>query len=313
MLSLLRSPPVNGRLDIEVAVPGSKSITNRALLIACQCDGPVMLTNVLFSDDSRHFLDCLQQLGYDVACDEAGRRVRVIGTGVDVPRHDAELHVGSAGTAARFITAMLAAVPGRYTVDASAQMRKRPMQPLLDTLTELGSTFTFQQHPYALPFIIYGASWQGGLVQMQAEQSSQFLSALLFSGWRCAHDLEIELVGELAARPYVDMTIHMMAEFGVQVINKDYRRFIVPGGQHYHAPAGEYAIEPDISNACYFWAMAALTGGSTLVRGTKLNSQQGDIRFLSLLEQLGCRVEERAAGVWVQGPAGGHFPGIEVD
>jgi len=305
--------PVTAPLDIVVDIPGSKSITNRALLIACQCDGPVVLRGVLFSDDSRHFLDCLQHLGYTVECDEATHCVRVMGTGKDIPRRDASLYVGSAGTAARFITALLAAAPGTFTVNASAQMMKRPMQPLLDSLTELGSTFTFLQQPYSLPFIIHGANWQGGTVHMHAEKSSQFLSALLISGWRCARDLEIVLAGPLAAKPYIDMTINIMADFGVQVIQEDYQRFRVPAGQRYQAPQSDYAIEPDVSNACYFWAMATLTGGSVLVRGTHLHSKQGDIRFLRILEQLGSRIEDHADGVLVQGPVGGRFPGIEVD
>ncbi len=180
-------PTVTGPLNIVVEVPGSKSISNRALLIACQCDGPVQLTNVLFSDDSKHFLDCLLRLGYAVNIDNAHCTVQVYGTGSDIPLREASLYVGSAGTAARFITAMLAAIPGHFAVDASAQMMKRPMQPLLETLTSLGATFEFLQQPYALPFVIHGARWQGGRVRIDAEQSSQFLSALLMSGWRCVH------------------------------------------------------------------------------------------------------------------------------
>ena len=176
-------PSVTGPLDIVVEVPGSKSITNRALLIACQCEGAVRLTNVLFSDDSRYFLDCLQRLGFAVEIDEARHTVGVIGAGGDIPIREAALYVGSAGTAARFITAMLAATPGCFAVDASPQMMKRPMQPLLETLNELGCRFVYRRLPYALPFEIHGVRWSGGRVHLQAEQSSQFLSALLMSGW----------------------------------------------------------------------------------------------------------------------------------
>jgi len=306
-------PPVNGKLDITVDVPGSKSITNRALLIACQCDTPVTLTNVLFSDDSRHFLDCLARLGFSLAIDEAQQTVQISGCAGAMPNRQADLYVGSAGTAARFITAMLASRPGEFLVEASPQMMKRPMKPLLDALTALGTTFEFLGNPDSLPYRIHGTKWHGGQVSMQADKSSQFLSALLMSGPQSTTDLEIVLEGELAAKPYVDMTMAMMADFGVQVAHQNYRRFVVPGGQRYHAPGASYAIEPDISNACYFWAMATLTGGSTLVKGVRLDSLQGDIRFLRVLEQLGSTVEERDGGVAVQGPADGHFPGVTVD
>ena len=121
------------------------------------------------------------------------------------------------------------------------------------------------------------------------------------------------LEGGLAAKPYVEMTINMMADFGVHVSHEGYRSFLIPSGQRYQAPGESYAVEPDVSQRCYFWAMATLTGGSTLVKGVRLDSLQGDIRFLHLLEQLGSRVEERDGGVCVHGPQGGRFPGISVD
>lgn len=306
-------PAVHGRLDFAVEIPGSKSITNRALLLAALCDTPFTLTNVLFSNDSSHFIDCLMRLGFTIEVNEAAHTVTVTGCGGAIPQREAALYVGSAGTAARFITALLAATPGVYHIDASPQMANRPMKPLLDTLRALGATFDFAQHPDALPFTIHGVRWRGGQVRMRADKSSQFLSALLMTGCACDEELEIVLDGDLAAKPYVDMTIEMMADFGVTVENDHHQRFVVPPGQHYHAPGAHYAIEPDISNACYFWAMATLTGGSALVKGVRLHSLQGDIGFLRVLEQLGSTVAERDGGVLVQGPPAGKFPGIEID
>ena len=304
-------PVVAGRLDFEITVPGSKSITNRALLLAALCDGPVVLRNVLFSDDSRHFLGCLEQLGFTVTVDEAGREVTVRGEGGMIPRREARLDVGSAGTAARFITAMVAAVPGRYRIDASPQMAKRPMKPLLDCLQSCGVRFSYPGRPEYLPLVLEGRRWPGGRILLRAEQSSQFLSALLLVGCLAAADLEIGLDGPLPAKPYIDMTVRMMADFGVTLENRNYQSFRVPAGQVYHR--GEYMIEPDISNACYFWAMAALTGGSAMVKGALQDSLQGDLRFLQVLESLGCTVTETGSGIWVQGPAGGKYPGIEAD
>lgn len=304
-------PAVNGRLDFEVAVPGSKSITNRALLLAALCDGPVCLENVLFSDDSRHFLDCLTQLGFAVHVDETGSRVKVGGEDGRIPRREAALNVGSAGTAARFISAMLAAVPGKYRIEASPQMAKRPMKPLVDCLKSLGVRFTYHGQPEFLPFTVEGLRWPGGRLVLQAEQSSQFLSAILLVGCLAGGDLEVAVDGPLPAKPYIDMTIRMMADFGVAVLNRNYERFLITAGQHYRRTA--YAVEPDLSNACYFWAMAALTGGSALVEGAAMNSLQGDLGFVTVLQKLGCSVTETTHGVRVQGPADGKFPGVEAD
>ena len=258
-------PPVSGPLNFTVAVPGSKSITNRALLIAALCDNSTSLRNVLFSDDSKHFMDSLTKLGFQVATDEVNKKVTIVGQGGKIPNQQAEIDVGSAGTAARFITAMLALSDGRYLVNSSPQMAARPMQPLLEPLKQLGTEFEFLQTPNCLPYYLRGRGFKGGQVTIKASQSSQFLSALLLVGCYGKKDLEITLEGVLAARPYIAMTLKMMQDFGVKVVNEDYQRFVVPQGQKYQAQ--DYAIEPDVSNANYFLAMAVLTGGSVLVQG----------------------------------------------
>jgi 3-phosphoshikimate 1-carboxyvinyltransferase len=304
-------PTVSGPLNFTVVVPGSKSITNRALLIAALCENRVSLGNVLFSDDSKYFMDCLAKLGFQVARNEVSKKVDIVGHGGKIPNRQAEIYVGSAGTAARFITALLALSDGHYLVNSSPQMASRPMQPLLEPLRQLGTEFEFLQTPNCLPYYLRGTEFKGGQVTLAASQSSQFLSALLLVGGYGKKDLEITLDGPLAARPYIEMTLKMMQDFGVKVATEDYQRFVVPQGQKYQAR--DYAIEPDVSNANYFLAIAALTGGSVLVQGIQLASLQGDIRFIDILKQLGSRVEERADGIWLQGPEGGRFPGIDID
>jgi 3-phosphoshikimate 1-carboxyvinyltransferase len=305
-------PQLTKPLNCTVTVPGSKSITNRALLIAALATEPVVLDNVLFSDDSLNFIASLKALGFQLKVDEAARRVKVYGRGGLIPERHARVYVGSAGTAARFITAMLALTGGEYLVEASPQMMLRPMQPLLESLTALGARFEFLGQPNCLPFRIQGTSGRQNLVTLRASISSQFLSALLLAGVSGDDDLEIVIDGEVAAKPYVEMTIAMMRQFGVTVENQDFQRFIIPAGQTYQGKP-RYTVEPDISNANYFFALATLTGGAVRVKGVKLAALQGDIQFLKILQQLGSTVTEEPDGVGVTGPRDGVYPGIEVD
>jgi 3-phosphoshikimate 1-carboxyvinyltransferase len=304
-------PTPKGPLHFVASVPGSKSITNRALLIAALAEGRTILKNVLFSEDSLSFMDCLKKLGFQIEISVPDHTVIINGQAGNIPFGEGEINVGSAGTAARFITAMLALSQGHYQVQASPQMMARPMKPLLDPLRNLGVEFQFLQKDDSLPYIERSNGFQGGHVVMNASQSSQFLSALLLVGCYGTGDLEIELSGTLAARPYIEMTIRMMNDFGVQINNTNFQRFIVPHGQRYQGM--EYTIEPDVSNASYFWAMAVLTGGSVLLKGIRKDSLQGDIGFLEVLRNLGSEVKEQENGIWLQGPAGGIFPGIDVD
>ena len=303
-------PTITGPLNFSVAVPGSKSITNRALLIAALCDREVRLNNVLFSDDSRHFLNCLINLGFIVESDENAKTVIIKGNNGVIPNRVATINVGSAGTAARFLTAFLAVSQGEYLVEASPQMAARPMRPLVEALKSLGAGFEFPGQPDCLPFRVKGAGSPDGSVLLDAEISSQFLSALLIVGGLGKTGLEIELAGELAAKPYIEMTIRMMGEFGVEVETDDFRKFKVPTQRYL---GRDFQIEPDVSNACYFWAMAVLTGGTALVKGVPLDSLQGDMQFLKVLKDLGGRVGERDGGIYVEGPPGGQYRGIEAD
>lgn len=295
-------------ISCKVLVPGSKSITNRAFLLASMARGRSVLSNVLFSDDSRGMMDCLNALGYDMNINEKEKRVEIIG---GPPVKKAAINVRSAGTSARFLTAMLAAFNGEYIIEASEQMKLRPMKPLTDTLLSLGCKVEFLEKDGFLPFKLMGGSLFGGEVTLEAEQSSQFLSALLMTGCLHNNDLIIRPMGRETAKSYIEITIRMMEQFGVSVLKPEQGVYIVKAGQEYNPM--EYEIEPDVSNACYFYAAAALTGGQAIVNNVHINSMQGDIKFLNILEKLGCELIETTDGILLKGPENGKFAGIDVD
>lgn len=303
-------PVVKGPLYGTVRVPGSKSMTNRALLMAALGDGPTRLTGVLFSDDSRHFLGSLQSLGFQVEMDEADESVVVHGCNGRIPLQEAEIHVGSAGTAARFLTAMLALSEGTYTIQCSEQMRKRPMAPLFEALSTTGARFEYLGEVGHLPVRVQGNGRECQDITMDISKSTQFLSAMLMMGPMTGKDLRIRITSEKKDGSYIRITRNMMKEFGVDT-ELDGDTYLIPGNQKYHMRT--YDIEPDVSGACYFYGAAAITGGEILVKGVKKGLMQGDMRFLELLEQLGCSLVEEPEGIKVKGPAGGLYHGISID
>ena len=297
-------------------VPGSKSITNRALLTAALACGRVQLSGVLFSDDSRYFLSSLQSLGYDVRIDERACIVEVEGCGGRIPKPAGEIYVGSAGTAARFLTAMLGVSKGTYTIQASEQMKKRPMKPLFEALTAIGTEITFLEKEGYLPVRMTGA---GELLSQKREmtelsldisESTQFLSALLLISPMFQNGLRIHITSEKKDGSYIRITRKMMEEFGVSVMfdGNDYE---VAANAVYSR--SKYQIEPDMSAACYFYGAAAVTGGYAQVKNIHKSCMQGDIRFLEVLEEMGCSVTDEPGGISVTGPAGGALEGITVD
>jgi 3-phosphoshikimate 1-carboxyvinyltransferase len=300
--------PVRKRIERTMEVPGSKSITNRALLLACLARGKSVLTNVLFSDDSRSFMECLEALGYRLNVHENDKTVELFG---GRPKDRAYINVGSAGTSARFLTAMLAACEGEYIIDASEQMKTRPMKPLAVALACLGCKIEYLEKDGFLPFKIYGKKLNGGEIIINTEQSSQFTSALLMTGCLHKNDLTIKPAGKETAKSYVDISLKMMEQFGVRANRTNEGAYIVKTGRAYAART--YKIEPDVSGACYFYAAAALTGGSVLVKDVFFTSMQGDVRFLDILKSIGCSVTETGDGILLKGPAGGVYEGINVD
>lgn len=306
------------RQPLSVSVPGSKSITNRALLLATLAEGTSLLRGVLFSDDSRHFLDCIRSLGFEALANEAAATIQVTGHGGRIPHRTASLNVGSAGTAARFLAAYLGLSEGGcYHMDSSGQMRRRPMAPLLDCLQDLGCELTYHNTPGHFPFTLAGHGFRHDRITVNIKESSQFLSALLIVSCLAKRDF-LTCIDGTHGRAYVDMTIKMMAQFGVTALPQ-YTDSAIPyaylttAGQQYHAR--DYAVPPDVSAACYFYAMAPLLNLPVQVKNVYPGeaSLQGDIAFLSLLEKMGCTLRENPDGVVVLPPEDGIFHGITAD
>jgi len=304
-------------VDITVEVPGSKSITNRALLMAAMGNGASELNGVLFSDDTRYFLQALSDLGFEIEAEEEKKRICIVGQGGKIPKKEAEIYVGSAGTAARFLTAFLAMGDGTYKVDSSEQMKKRPMRELLCALEGLGAKITYQNVPYHFPMTIQGigaenpSKEQTAEVELNIDRSSQFLSALLMVAPLCFESLTVRLTGKRNARSYVEITEQMMKQFGHPGVEKEENCYQVKKAEYL---AQKYQIEPDVSAACYFYAMAAVTGGSAMVYHMRKDSLQGDMKFLDVLGRMGCTLSWRPVKgreeLWLTGPEGGRLRGI---
>lgn len=300
------------REPLIVSVPGSKSITNRALLLATLAKGSSLLKGVLFSDDSRHFLKCIQALGFETRVDEANRTVAVEGLGGPLPLASARQYVGSAGTAARFLTAYLGLSHGVFYMDASEQMRKRPMAPLLDSLKELGCQFFyFPGHEHGhFPFFLRGHGFKRNHITVNIDHSSQFLSALLIVSCLSPQDFTTKVEGT-HGMAYIEMTLRMMEQFGIIVDRPYHNAFLTKAGSHYQAQ--EYPVEPDVSAACYFYAMCPLLNIPIQVEQIHFDSLQGDVAFIRLLEQMGCKAEDTPKGILLSPPKDGIFRGITAD
>lgn len=308
--------PVLHPLNAVVRVPGSKSLTNRALLIASLANETTRLTNALFSDDSHYFSKALQTLGFDVQLDEADHSMTVRGLGGKIPAAEAELFIGNAGTAARFLSAFLTLGNGEYILDGDPRMRERPIGDLVEALTQLGATINPLSHlegggakGICPPIKITSNGLRGGKTRIAGDLSSQFLSAILMVAPYARSPVEIELATELNSKPYVDMTIAVMKDFDVEIERCGYSKFAVHPAS-YTSPS-TYAIESDASAASYFFAAPAICGGTVKVENISRKSVQGDIGFLDVLQRMGCTVEESNESLSVTGNS--PLNGIDID
>lgn len=304
--------PLRAPVDATVAVPGSKSLTNRALLLAALANGPSRLEGALFSDDTRYMAAALERLGIPVRGDEPNAVYEVEGTGGRISPKEADLFVGNSGTTARFLTAFLALGHGRYRLDGIPRMRRRPIEDLLDALRQLGVDARAEHDDGCPPVIVQANGLTGGRTTLRADVSSQYLTALLLVAPLSRDGVEITLAGQLASEPYVEITRRMMEQWGARLTQHAARgaqAFHVPGGQSYRAQT--YRIEPDASSASYFFAAAAVTGGRVRVEGLGRRALQGDTAFVDILAQMGCAVEKRDNHIEVRGPA--RLRGVDVD
>ena len=315
--------PIPHELAGSVAVPGSKSHTNRALLLAALADGPTVLRNALFSDDSHYFSSALSNLGFEVSSRPQTKTLRVHGLSGQIPAQNADLFIGNAGTAARFLTAFLALGIGSYSLDGIARMRQRPIGDLISALNHLGAQINGTSHDSTLieggylagsrslypPVHIRANSLPGGETTIRGDVSSQYLSAVLMVAPKAQEPVRITVDGPLHSKPYIDLTLGVMADFGVSVHRQGYEMFKVEP-QAYHSP-GEYWIESDASAASYFFAAPIVCGGWVEVANISLASRQGDIAFLSVLEKMGCDVIDKGTGIRVMAPP--QLTGIDID
>ncbi|MDO8632256.1 MAG: 3-phosphoshikimate 1-carboxyvinyltransferase, partial [Phycisphaerales bacterium] len=376
-MSVYRCTPVTGPLDAVVEVPGSKSLTNRALVLASLADGRSILRNILLAEDTRIMIDALRRLGIAITIDEADHVAEVNGCDGHIPESDAELFCGNSGTTMRFLTALVAlGRGGRYRLGGVPRMHRRPIGTLVDVLGSLGTGVEYLDEVGFPPIVVHADGLRGGYVSFHAPQSSQMVSGLLLAAPYAARDVMIDVIGESPSVPFLKMTTALMERFGVGVI-EDYGRteatkppfqgrlrheatesenvcekgatgsllpvpdlkkaradkppvapvcistdashtrseaikFIVESSQRYRGT--HYAVEPDATNAMYFLSAAAVAGGRVTVSRLGTTSLQGDVRFVDVLERMGCRAERETDRLTVFGPPPGtKLRGIDID
>ncbi len=296
----LAAPP-----SLSWRIPGSKSITNRALVLAALAEGESELHGVLESDDTRHMRAALEALGVPVRGSDP-TTLHVSGGRARLRAPAQPLFIGNSGTSVRFLAALAALVPGQVTLQGDQHMAKRPLADLVDGLRQLGVTIDC---PTGCPPLgISGGRLKGGLVRMRGDRSSQYFSALMLSGAAADSDITIEVLGRLVSRPYVEITRRMVQDFGGQ-IDATESTFVVRAPQSYTARS--YVVEPDASSASYPFAIATATGGSVTVPDLGTGALQGDYAFTNVLEQAGAAVERKSSETRVQGT--GKLVGIDVD
>jgi 3-phosphoshikimate 1-carboxyvinyltransferase len=276
-------------------VPGSKSITNRALLLAALADGESRLEGVLQSDDTRYMREGLEALGIDIF-EESPTTWLVRGGRSKLRAPSRTLFVGNSGTTVRFLAALAALVPGPVTLAGDAHMARRPIQDLVDALTQLGVKVDCPSG--CPPLTVYGGALPAGRVNMRGDRSSQFLSAMLMAGSVADGSIDVAITGTLVSRPYVGITERMIADFGGHVAFDDGHFVVTPVSA---LESRTYAIEPDASAASYPFALAAASGGSLFVPGLTKDALQGDVAFADVLARAGARVTYEAAGIRVEG------------
>ncbi len=286
-LSLQPIQKING----EINLPGSKSVSNRALLLAALAKGTTELTNLLDSDDVRHMLTALAELGVSYTLSECKTRCLVKGMGGAFTQDKIlTLFLGNAGTVMRPLAAILCAGKGEYVLTGEARMKERPIAHLVDALQKIGADISYLGDLGYPPLLIKGRALQGGVVEIDGSISSQFLTAFLMAAPLFRGETKIKIKGELVSKPYIDITLHLMKAFGIDVQHDNYCHFLIKGNQTYLSPS-HFFVEGDASSASYFLAAAAIKGGKVKVTGVGKNSIQGDIRFADALKAMGASIE----------------------
>ncbi|MEM1114758.1 MAG: 3-phosphoshikimate 1-carboxyvinyltransferase [Pseudomonadota bacterium] len=288
--------------DGEVWLPGSKSLSNRALLLAALSSGTTTITNLLRSDDVRHMLNALASLGVSYVLSEDDTVCSITGlAGPFAATSPVDLFLGNAGTAMRPLCAALTLGEGDFILHGEPRMHERPIADLVSALQSCGAAIEYLGETGYPPLKIRGTGLRGGRIEVNGQVSSQFLSSLLMCAPYAESDVQIDVIGDLASKPYIDLTIDIMSSFGVSVEQNDYRNFHIRSGQGYTAP-GDYMVEGDASSASYFLAAGAIAGGRVKVHGVGAASVQGDIRFAEVLAAMGAKAER--GPTWIEASKG---------
>lgn len=292
--------------NTTVSVPGSKSYTHRILVAAALSDGTCRIENGLRSEDTLLTLKALRQMGTRI--DEQHDRFLVYGRAGALDASSRPVFLGNSGTSMRLLTAVAALGKGTYRLTGSRRMQQRPIQDLLDGMTQINVAVHSVHQNGCPPVTVSGGKVVGGKIRLNCSRSSQFLSALLLIAPYTENGLDIVVTHGPVSKPYIDMTVAVMERLGVSVQREDYRHFKIPAGKIYRA--GTYNVEPDASQAGYFWAAAAINSAAITVKGILKNSRQGDVRFAEILQTMGCEVTDKMDGIRV---AGGPLHAIEAD
>ncbi len=311
----MRIEPLTRPFASTITPPGSKSLTNRALVLAALADGECELTNILFADDTRVMIEGLRKLGFSLTVDEQQHTIQITGGGGSIPASQAELFCGNSGTTIRFLTAMVGVGRGEYTLDGVPRMRQRPIGPLVELLTNFGVRIDYLAASGFPPVRVRADGIAGGIGKYGSEQSSQFLSAAIMAAPYARHEVRIDLDGPQTSWPYVAMTMQLMDNFGLTPeLIRDHRtgrpeHLVIPRG-HYHPT--QYTIEPDASNASYFLAAAAVHPGAKItVEKLGKRSLQGDVGFADVLHRMGAGLIFGPDFISITGPQ--TLEGIDID
>ncbi len=297
------------KISGEITLPGSKSLSNRALLLCALASGKTELSNLLKSDDTLRMINALEQLNIDLELsDDWGHCTMTGNAGIFEPPANNKFFMGNAGTAIRPLTSVLSLVPGKYLIDGDEYMRERPIAHLGDALVQLGAQIEYLERPGYPPLKITGGNLKGGKVTIPGNISSQFLTSLLMTLPLAEGDSIIEIVGEQVSKPYLDITLGIMSIFGVSISHENYQRFMIKGNQQYTSP-GNYLIEGDASSASYFFGAAAIRG-EIRVHGIGSDSVQGDVAFVDVMEQMGASITRGRDWIDVRE---GKLRGVDVD
>ena len=293
----------------QIQLPGSKSLSNRVLLLSSLAQGDTEVSNLLDSDDTRHMIAALRSLGTSLQLSENGTHCSVQGLGGPFPARQADLYLGASGTDIRLLCSAVCLGQGVFTLDGEPRMAERPIKDLVEALTGLGASIEYLQEEGFPPLRIQASGLGGNRVSVRGNISSQYLTSLLSAAPMFRQELRIDVDGELVSKPYIDLTLDVMRRFGVPVGNEDYHTFLVPEVAGYRSP-GNALVEGDASSATYFLSAAAIKGGTVRVNGVGADSVQGDIKHADILEQMGAEV--RRGPDWIEVSAG-KLRGIDVD